>query len=193
MKTATPLFALGLGATLSGCVPSGYEASTVVLLVTPLAIAVGYALVAGLARLARRDVSIPLGAPATLAGASLVLGLVSLAFASGDTDVGEWFLPGIAFFGPSFLMLFLLAFRVGQRVAPLRSTDFALGVTTVVLLSPLPLGYSGDDARFTWVLALWIAPGIYGIPPLVVLLALGIEALRTRRRASSATPASPEG
>lgn len=193
MMKATPLFALGLGATLSGCVPSGYEASTVVLLVTPLAIAVGYALVAGLVRLARRDLPIALAAPAALAGASLLLGLVSLAFASNDTDVGEWFLPGVAFFGPSFLTLFLVAFRVGQRVTPLRSTDFALGVTTLLLLGPLPLGYSGDDALFTWVLALWIVPGIYGIPPLAVLLALGIEALRQRRRATSATVASLEG
>jgi hypothetical protein len=122
MTKVTPLFALWLGATLSGCVPNGYEASTVVLLVTPLAVAVGYALVAGLVRLARREVPITLAAPAALAGTSLVLGLASLYFASGEVDVGEWFLPGVAFFGASFLTVFLVAFRVGQRVAPLRST-----------------------------------------------------------------------
>jgi hypothetical protein len=188
MTKVTPLFALWLGATLSGCVPNGYEASTVVLLVTPLAVAVGYALVAGLVRLAKREVPITLAAPAALAGTSLVLGLASLYFASGEVDVGEWFLPGVAFFGASFLTVFLVAFRVGQRVAPLRSTDFALGVTTLALLSPLPLGYSGDDALFTWVLVLWIVPGIYGIPPLVVLLALVIEALRERRRAVAPAP-----
>jgi hypothetical protein len=188
MTKGTPLFALGLGAMLSGCVPNGYEASTVVLLVTPLAIAVAYALVAGLVRLAKREVPIALAAPAALAGTSLLLGLASLYFASGEVDVGEWFLPGVAFFGASFLTVFLVAFRVGQRVAPLRSTDFALVVTTLALLAPLPLGYSGDDALFTWVLVLWIVPGIYGIPPLVVLLALVIEALRQRRRAVEPAP-----
>jgi hypothetical protein len=35
---------------------------------------------------------------------------------------------------------------------------------------------------------LWMVPGMYGIPPLVVLLVLIIEALRERRRAVEPEP-----
>jgi hypothetical protein len=89
---------LWLSATLSGCVPNGYEASTVVLLATPLAVAVGYGLVAGLVRLARRpspehphhagSAGLRSRAPRSRSGSS------RSTLASGEVDVGEWYPPG---------------------------------------------------------------------------------------------------
>ncbi len=191
-----PSGALRLGAAtfaslaLSGCVPSRWEGSTAVLVVTPLVLLVVYAVLYALLRFGRWPLPTRrhlFGPPVIVAVLSLAIGLVALAHPPERSDAVEWMGPAFVFYGSSFLSVFLLVFRAAAALVPERAVDVAIGTTSVAMLAPALLGFVQDDASFTWTILFWALPGYAGVPTLIVILALVVEGWRRRKR-SDLTP-----
>ena len=145
-----PSGALRLGAAtfaslaLSGCVPSRWEGSTAVLVVTPLVLLVVYAVLYALLRFGRWPLPTRrhlFGPPVIVAVLSLAIGLVALAHPPERSDAVEWMGPAFVFYGSSFLSVFLLVFRAAAALVPERAVDVAIGTTSVAMLAPALLGF----------------------------------------------------
>lgn len=181
MRTTTlPLWVIALTPALlaDNCAPSPYEAGTSVLLAAPVAVLVTLGLFAGLHFMWRR--SRPTHALAAkpmlvVAGTSLAMGLVAFAAGGGSGDhLGDWPAVAMLSFGPSYLAVFLLTWRVWLAVRPATAARGALIVATALTIVPALVCLAGAElVPFFFV---WIYAGIYGIPPVLLLIAFYIEA-----------------
>lgn len=169
---------IAIAPALAACGPSPYEAGTAALLATPVAVLVGYLVLWGLHALWRRvrpEHRVPRRPALAVASAALALGLAALAFAPPTARVGEWIGPAIVTYGPSWLAVFFLTWRIAFAVRPARAASVALGVATGLMVAPA-LVLIATDGFPELAFFLWIYPGIYGIPPLVMALGLFVEA-----------------